>query len=120
MAPVKTVELEVPQGSTFVYTVTYVDPDLDDAPIDITGYSARMHIRLRIADTTTIYEADSELGGDITIDPLVGKVTLKVPAAVTAQWTFKKAVFDLEIVDGSGDVTRLVKGTIVLDPEVTR
>lgn len=122
MAEVKTVELIVPQGTKFVYAVTYVDPDLDDDPIDLTGYSARLHVRAKIADTAVIYEADSQPGGDIAISPGIGKITLSVPASVTALWTFKKAFFDLEIVldTDADDVTRLVKGTMLLDLEVTR
>ena len=120
MAEVKTVELLVPQGTTFHYLMSYVDPALNDEPIDLTGYSAQMHVRAKLKDTATIYETDSSVGGHITLGGLTGKVLLEVPDEVTATWSFKRAVFDLEIVSPTGEVTRIVKGTLLLDPRVTR
>jgi len=120
MAEVKVVDLVVPQGSTFPFTVSWVDPDFDDAPIDLTDYIARLHVRAKVGDPVPIYQTDNDVGGHITITPAQGKVRLEVPASVTALWTFKKAVYDLEVEDNAGFVTRLVKGTMYLDLEVTR
>jgi hypothetical protein len=117
MAAVKEVELIVPQGTTFIYEVTYVHPN--DGAVHLGGYTARLQVRETIASTDVIYEATTE-NGHITIDGSHGRVTLKVPAAVTELWDFKKAVFDLEIESATGEVTRLVKGTMELDLEVTR
>jgi len=120
VAAVKEVELIVPQGATFIYEVTYKDPDTD-LPINLTGYSARLQIREKIDSTTTIYSALSTgLTPALVITAGSGLVVLTVPATTTAGWTFKKAVFDLEIESTLGVVTRLVKGTMILDKEVTR
>jgi hypothetical protein len=118
MPAVKEVELIVPQGATFVYEITYKDPQTQ-LPINLTGHTARMQIRENVDSTTTIYSATTESGA-IVIIGASGLVTLTIPAATTTAFQFKKAVFDIEIVSGSGVVTRLVKGTLVLDREVTR
>lgn len=120
MAAVKEVELVLPQGATFIYEVTYKDPDTNLA-INLTGYSARMQIREKVESTSTIYSASTTgVSPAIVITAGSGLVVLTIPAATTAGFTFKKAVFDLEIESSSGIVTRLVKGTIILDKEVTR
>jgi hypothetical protein len=120
MAAVKEVELILPQGATFIYEVTYKDPDTD-LPINLTGYSARMQIREKVDSTTTLYSALSTgVSPAIVITAGSGLVVLTIPATTTAAFTFKKAVFDLEIQSTAGVVTRLVKGTILLDKEVTR
>ena len=119
MAAVKEVELIVPQGTTYTYVVTFVDPDNAGAPVDLSGYSARMQARAKVADTATLYSTTSS-GGHLTLGATAGTVTLVIPASVTAAWTFKRAVFDLEVESPSGAVYRLVKGVLSVDPEVTR
>jgi hypothetical protein len=117
MAAVKEVELILPQGATFVYEVTYKDPDTD-LPINLTGYTARLQIREKVESTSTLYSGTTD--DDITIIGASGLVVLTIPAVTTTAFTFKKAVFDLEIESAGGVVTRLVKGTVLLDREVTR
>lgn len=89
------------------------------APTDLTGYTARMHIREEVDSTTPIIELTST-GGDITLDVLVGKITVTISATVTATFTFETAVFDIELEDGSGEVTRIAEGEVTLSTEVTR
>lgn len=118
MAEVKSVELVVPQGTTFKYQITFLDQDNNNAPVNMTGWESRLQMRLKVADPDPpLYSATElthiELGNGVAL--------WKVPATVTAEWEFKKCVFDWEVQDpGSGEVFRLVKGTIELDKEVTR
>lgn len=88
------------------------------APTNLTGYSARMDIRGSIDDTAVIVSLVSP--ADITLEALLGKITIVIAAAVTALFTFDTAVYDLELIDGTGVVTRLVEGEIELCKEVTR
>ena len=119
MAAVKEVELVVPQGATFIYEMTYVDPLTNNAPVNLTGFTARMQVRAKLGDAAIVYSADTT--ADMAIPaPATGVVLLTVPAAVTATWTFRRAVFDVEIVSSAGIVTRIVKGAMLLDREVTR
>jgi hypothetical protein len=118
MAVVKEVELVIPQGATFIYEITYKDPS-NNTPINLTGYTARMQMREKIDDTATIFSATTE-NGALFVSGSTGMVVLTIPAAITAAFQFKKVVFDIEIQSAAGVVTRLVKGTMLLDREVTR
>lgn len=89
------------------------------APTDLTGYTARMHIRENIDDTTAIVELTS-VGGDITLSPTDGRIEVKIDDTATAAYDFDEAVYDLEVEDAAGDTTRLLYGTVTLSKEVTR
>lgn len=87
-------------------------------PVDLTGYTARMQIRLKVEDAEFIHELTTENGG-ITINTSTYTLTLTIPAATTALFTFTTAVYSLELVSGSV-VTPFVNGTITMYKEVTR
>jgi hypothetical protein len=88
------------------------------APKDLTGYTARMHIREELDDTTTIVELVSPT--DISISSNDAKITVSIADTVTANFDFDEAVYDLELIDVSGNVTRLIEGKVELCKEVTR
>jgi hypothetical protein len=108
--------LAIPQGSTFKQIFYFKDSD--GVAVNLTGYAGRCQFRESIGATVTLY--NSTTLGDITIAGSTGAVTLEIPAATTTAWTFRSAVYDLEIVAGDGKVTRLVKGRVRVDQEVTR
>jgi hypothetical protein len=95
-----------------------------NAPVDLTGYSARMMIRRKLKDTEiieTLTSTDVRLpatGIDIDTDDKV--ITIKMAAGLTDDLTFGTAVYDLEMVSSSGEVFRILQGTITLSREVTR
>jgi len=88
------------------------------APKDLTGWTARMQIRESLEDATVILDLVSP--ADITIDVSDAKITITIIATVTETLDFDEAVYDLELVDGSGNVTRLTEGSVTLCKEVTR
>ena len=110
------VTLEIAQGATFQFDFYFTDKD--GAIVDLTGYTGRCQFRESIEAADVLY--DSTTSGDITITGAAGKVTLLIPVAVTTAWTWRSAVYDLELVASDGKVTRLVKGRVKVDPEVTR
>lgn len=87
-------------------------------PIDLTLYTARMQIRPDI-NSATIIDTFTDLDG-IILGGVAGTVKLSISAIRTASYTFDFAVYDLELVDGSGVVTRFLQGNVTLDKEVTR
>lgn len=105
---------------------------LDDFGVvkDLTGYSARMMIRKDVFDVNPLLSFTTPIGG-LTISPTLGKTTLKITAAQTAalqvtaldlgvqNWR-TSWVYDLELVDPAGLVTRLVQGRFNMNAEVTR
>lgn len=88
------------------------------APKNLTGWTARMHIRESVDADTTIVELTTP--GDITISTNDAKITITIAATVTAGFDFDEAVYDLELLDATSKVTRLIEGTVTLCKEVTR
>lgn len=117
--PVIRLNAKIPQGATYKgFDFTYYQSD-GVTPFDLTGYSARMHFRAKHSDPDPpLYEADST--GDITLGGATGKIQVVIPAATTAAWTFKCAVYDLELIEPDGEVVRLLEGIVHITPEVTR
>lgn len=89
-------------------------------PIDLTGYTARMQIKAKLADATNILELTSSPAAGITVDNVAKTITVTLTAAQTTQLTFKSAVYSLEMVSSGGIVTEIMNGKLTLDKEVTR
>lgn len=87
-------------------------------PVPLAGYSARMQIRSKLASTDIIDELTT-VNGRIILDTTASTITLTIPASVTAAYTFKTAVYSLELINGA-EVIPFIYGNITLDFEVTR
>jgi hypothetical protein len=87
-------------------------------PNSLTGYTARMQIREKLTSTTMVDELTTE-NGKITISDVTKTITLNLTALETAAYTFKTAVYSLELVNGL-IVTPFIYGDITLVTEITR
>lgn len=112
--PAAKLNLTVEQGTT--YSKRLVWKDKNRRPINIVGWSARMHIRKTVADSVVILELTSA-NGRIAF-PAAGAIEIRLTAAETA--ALQPGVYDLEMVAPDGSVTRLVEGKVIVSPEVTR
>ncbi len=117
------------QGSTLYRVLSLEYPDLVNDPSgetylawDLDDYTARMQVRRLITDAEFMIELTTENGG-IDIEPLgeAGRIDLNMTAAQTAALD-SDGVYDLEIIDtgATGTVSKVIKGTFTLVPEVTR
>lgn len=88
------------------------------SPKNLAGWTARLHIRDELDDTTTLVSLTSPSG--IVIDTATAEIQISITATETAALDFDEAVYDLELEDGSGNVTRLIEGLVTLKKEVTR
>lgn len=117
-------KIQIGQGETWRMVLRLRNPDGADgtqgAPIDLTGYTARMQIRPTVGSSDILMQLTSELGGGITIVGATGTVTVLIGDGATAGITWRWAVYDLEIESASGETTRLLKGEVEVSPEVTR
>jgi hypothetical protein len=104
-----------PQGSTFRKTVTY---KIDDVPVNITGYTSRLQVREAHYDTDTIISLTS--GSGITLGGSAGTIDILMAASATALFDAGNFVYDLEIQSSAGIVDRLIEGSFIVTPEVTR
>ena len=107
--------LRINQGETFQVAIPVLDSN--GSPVALSGMTARGQVRTHAADSTTLYEW-STVTNNLAFD--ANNVVLTVPAVTSSAWTWRTGQYDVELVDGSGSVTRLVEGYVVVHPEVTR
>lgn len=114
-AALATINLLIAQGADNAYSFRYSN---DGVPVDLTGWSARAQIR-------------SDYGGDIYLTltaqdiPLTsdGVIQITIPHTVTeaTEWNaWTSGVWDLELVDPNGGVTRFAAGRVTISQDVTR
>lgn len=110
-------DFTIEQGTT--WSRQLICKDADGQVVNISGYTARMQVRATIKSTTVLLNLTTENGG-ITIDGANGAVNLLVTPAMTTGITEPRGDYDIELVDTDSHVTRILKGVITFDPEVTR
>jgi hypothetical protein len=115
-----TVDMELPQGSTWdpVWTLR----DAAGAPLDLTGWSARMKIRDGIDAAVELISLAAP--ADIALGGVAGTVAPTIAAATSAAWAFvgpsKSYVWDFELIEPGGAVRRVFQGRFVVTREATR
>ena len=105
-----------PQGSTFNLQLTY---EIEDVPVDLTGYTARMQVREKHTSTRKVLDLTTENGG-LATGGAAGTIEILVSESDTTAITAKDYVYDLELVSSSDIVTRILEGKFLVTPEVTR
>jgi hypothetical protein len=104
------------QGATWKLNITYTNDTGN--PVNLTNYTARMQARSTYDASTAALSLTN--GSGITLGGTAGTIGLLVGATVTAAIGAAQYVYDLELVSASGEVTRLIEGTLIVTPEVTR
>lgn len=111
-----TYNFTIDQGSTFSRTITLRNGD--ETLFDLSGYTARMHIRRELPDTDIMLALTTE-NGRITLGGEAGTIDLYVTDEATGTLT-RDGVYDLEIVSDVGEVFRVLQGLVRVRLEVTR
>lgn len=114
-------DIVIDQGSVFEIVFTYENPE--GTPVDVTGYTARMHVRERANAPTTLLTAVSGSGGQITVGGAAGTFTVRIPATTTVALPAPMyAVYDFEILPAGAEASaiRLIGGIAAITAEVTR
>ncbi len=115
--PAGAYDILIEPGSNFQLALVWKDSL--GAPINLSGYSAKMQVRQYPASTTVQMEASTALN-TITLGGALGTITVNVPAATTALVNIQQGVWDIELTSPSGVVTRLLQGNVFVSPEVTK
>lgn len=105
------------QGASWDYTLTW---QTGGTPVNLSGYTGRMQVRDGYEGGSAIVSLVSGTG--VTLGGTAGTILLELTAAQTAAIDATPSgqyVYDLELVSGA-TVTRLVEGTFIVSPEVTR
>jgi len=103
--------LDIDQGSTFQTTINVTDEN--DDIVNLTGYTG-------VAQMRKHYTSSTSYSFTVSISPVIGTVTLSLTANATANVVAGRYVYDCELTDSNGTVTRLVEGIATVTPQVTR
>lgn len=100
------------QGATFSRRLTVQE---NNSALDLTGYTGRAQMR-------STHDSDSiALSFTVAIsDATNGILSMSASATSTASLTPGQYVYDVEIESSAGSVTRLLQGTVTVNPEVTK
>jgi len=123
----------IEQGTTTDFELVYQDSAGN--PVDLTDYRAKMQLKDTAGGSKTYLTLSSSLqadgtglnmsgsGGDLASNsPDSGSIGVYISHTTSSNLSFRTAVYDLELISGSGDttvVTRLLQGKIKLSKEVT-
>jgi hypothetical protein len=81
-------------------------------PVNLAGYTAKLTLADSVNSTVSIYETDTEDGG-IVLDNVAHTITVSIPASVTKDFTFSKAVYELSLQLGT-EIVPFASGLIFL------
>lgn len=120
-----TVNYRLYLGATFSESATLKDSN--DAPIDLTGYTALMHVRRERDDANPLYTF-STADGTITLGGAAGTVALTLAADATSNDDLVDSdgeawVYDLLLTNANATppvVDRMLSGVVFAYPGVTR
>ena len=107
---------EVDQNTTHTFEAVYQDQDGD--PINLTGASAKMQVRDSKGGTQLAFTLTSPSGG-IVIDPINGKLTIKMTPTQTSKLFYPKSSYDIMVTDSNSNKIKLLEGFITLSRSVT-
>lgn len=119
--PAATYNFSIEKGTAFVISFEYQADN--NSPINLTNWAARLRWKEDQEEPTirTFLTSTRNSSYEFTIQPLKGRIILKIPATQTAQYDFGLATYDLELqepndlYDGGGKkVFRILEGTIDL------
>lgn len=105
------INLIIDQGATFETTLNLTD-DSDEA-VDLTGYTGAGQIRKH-------YTSSNATSFAVTLGGANGTLTIGLSANSTANLAAGRYVYDIEVTDNSGIVSRLFEGIVTVTPQVTR
>lgn len=112
-------DIVIEQGTTWNLSLTW--KDAEGNPIVLTGYSARMQLRSSYEDPQPMVELLSTGENPrIVLTAATGGIVLTLEDSVSENLVPGHAVYDLELESPSGVVTRLLEGSVLIRPEVTR
>ena len=97
------------------HSIPLLFKDGNDAAIDLTGYTATANMALGYSSTRTRTALTIVFDSDRTS----GNVTMSLTATQTAALEAPaRYVYDLDITDASGTVTRIIEGLMTVRPNV--
>lgn len=110
-------DITIEQGATFELHIIY-ETGSPAAPVNLTGWTARMQVRLNYKSPDPPLLNFTTENGAITLGS-AGQIDVVGLATLTDTLPAKECVYDLEIANGTL-VRRVVQGAASISPQVTR
>jgi hypothetical protein len=104
------VNLLIDQGATFSTVIDLVDEN--GVPINLSSYTGASQLRRH-------YTSSNAINFTVALTSN-GVVTLSLTANQTTSLTAGRYLYDVEVTDNSGIVSRIVEGIVSVTPNVTR
>lgn len=103
--------LIIDQGTTFSTSVDILDENGNAT--DLSNYSGAGQIRKH-------YTSTNATSFTISITANTGTVQFSLDANTTQSLAAGRYVYDIELTDGAGEVSRVLEGIVTITPSVTR
>jgi hypothetical protein len=101
----------IDQGTTFATTIDVTDEDGNI--VNLTGFTGAAQLRKH-------YTSTAQTAFTVSITANTGVVSLSLSANVTNNVAAGRYVYDCELTDAAGTVSRLIEGIVTVTPGVTR
>lgn len=109
--------IKIEQGADLLLDIDVKDST--SSAVNFSGYTtARAKFKNFVTDTSSVLEANNT-NSRLTFSNTAGRISLNVPSSVTTSLTEGEGVYDMEVVNSSGVVYRILEGTYEISPEVT-
>lgn len=119
MSTTPKLNLVINQGATFRHKLAWLD--VNKRPINITGFSAILHVRKDFASINEppLLELTSGTGG-IILGGKSGSIILFASNVLTANLAWTQGLYELKLISPSGEVRRFLTGNITVAPTVIK
>lgn len=111
----------LPKGTdkTLIFSLYSKDSTGGKAVFDLTGYGCAMQIRSAYYSKTAV-DSFTTANGKITLEADKGRIAVKFTHEATEKYPVGTLVYDLELTNSAGEVSRPISGKIKVTPEVTK
>lgn len=109
-------DLEIEQG--IPYEMIFVVKNSDGSLKNLSGFSARMQMRVTYSSTVSLDATTAN--SKLIIDTLNSTCKISLSESDTQSLTYSSYVYDIELLDTSNKPLRLVMGKVTISPEVTK
>lgn len=102
------------QGATYKLEMLW---SIGGTAVNLTNYTAEMQVRESVASSSAVLSLSTD--SEIALGGTAGTIDITVDAEDMEAAPAGTFIYDLELNSG-GEVTRLIQGNFVIQPEVTR
>jgi hypothetical protein len=113
--------LVIPQGADWTVSWSIISPETGQPVENLLAWEAHAQARPAVASTQVLFEwSTNPTGNQGEIVLADGRLKIFLKAEESTAWSWRTAVYDIELTSPDDKVTRISGGSIRVIPEVTR